>query len=69
MAAVNQHQQPKFGTGADTTVKTEGPGLFRTFLNGMALAAGWFTVAGLISYVKNRPAASDESAGFIDEGE
>ena len=37
------------GTGSDqpSTVKAEGPGLGRVFLNGMFLAAGWMTAAAI----------------------
>lgn len=76
MAAVIPPRQfgtggPRFGTGADPqqTIKTEGPGLIRTFFNGVALAAGWFTVAGIVNYIKNRPSGDSPSAGYIDEGE
>lgn len=60
----------RFGTGATPTevVKTEGPGVARTFVNGMALAAGWFAVVGVIKLVQKSLADSPENESMDEEG-
>lgn len=66
-------QRGGIGTGATTeeVVKTEGPGLARTFLNGMMLAGGWFAMAGIIKVVSNALKGEDDTnldnGPFIDE--
>lgn len=51
----------RFGTGADpeTVIKTEGPGILRTIVNGMAFATGFLIVGAIGKKIGEAWSSSD----------